>query len=81
MESVTSGRYIAGTTKLGKELGISRVAAFKRIESGSCKATLVGSQYLIPWVEVVRLKRVFGIKPKDGVYPELSKEVAEPKKK
>lgn len=57
-QEIRKGEYVVGTTQLGKELGISRVAAFKRIESGSCKAFLVGNQYLIPWSQVIKLRKI-----------------------
>lgn len=52
-------QYLAGTTALGKELGITRVAAWKMIDSGRVSAIKMGNIFLIPTIEVRKLKKIY----------------------
>ena len=56
---MTSDRRFFSTAELAKMLGVSRVAVFKKIRSGSIHAEKIGRAYVIPKEEIAAALGVF----------------------
>ncbi len=73
-----SEKYFS-TPEVAKILGISRIAVFKRIKSGSLLAIKIGKSYLIEKAQVFELyKKKFG---RDAEKQVAQKEVTDPSDK
>lgn len=72
MENKPETKYIS-TAELAKLLHVSRIAVFKKIQSGKIKAFKIGRNYVIPMEEVMSAIGTFISPKKKGEIDEVVK--------
>ena len=76
MEKQSKKQYLS-TSELAKLLGVSRIAVFKKIQSGKIKGFKIGRNYIIPIEEVMSAVGTFVSQDRKDQIREVVKKAVE----